>query len=102
MISAREQTSSSLAGGIERSVLVMLVQAERGDFESSIISSYSPSWRGYADQTGIEVPISATLALTIFVSQPRPFEMCEGSRGALAKLAIHRAIAMPAARQSTS
>ena len=76
----------------------MLLQTERGDFASSIISSNSPSRRGYADQTGTEVPISATLALTIFVSSPRPFEMREDSRGAPAKLAIERAIAMPANR----
>ena len=49
---------------------VMLVQAERGDFASSTISSKNPSRRGYADQTGTEVPISATLALPIFVPTP--------------------------------
>jgi hypothetical protein len=63
----------------------MLLHTERRDFASSIISSNSPSWRGYADQTGTEVPVSATLALTIFVSSPGLFEMREDSRGAPAK-----------------
>jgi hypothetical protein len=70
--------------------------AERGDFASSTISSNNPSRRGYADQTGTELPVSATLALIIFLRRPRQFEMCEDSQGVPAKLAIERAIAMPA------
>jgi hypothetical protein len=69
-----------LAGCIESNPRVMLVQPGLGDFASSIISSKNSSRRGYADQTGTEVPISATLVLPILLSLPRPIEMRDDFR----------------------
>ena len=48
----------------------MLAPADRGDLASSIISSKRPSRRWYADQTGTDLPVSATLILTVMYLGP--------------------------------
>jgi len=58
----------------------MLLHEALEDFASSTISSKNPSLREYADQTGTDLPISATVALPIFLSSAPPIGDVRGFR----------------------